>query len=507
MRPTSRLGIVVVLLVAVITAAVVRDRTIAAKSQLLTQGQVSAGTQSLARMNSYALALLLGGLRGPLVMVLWSTSETQKSERQLEDFDTKVEWIRLLQPEFDSVHIFQVWNKAYNISVQMASLANKYTTILDAIDYAKRVDKERPNNINTLTNMAQVYFDKLGNSTEKDYYRSRIRTETLPHKKRDVLKPGDPGYRITQHPQLLDENGNVLAEFLVPTLKRPANLPEGAEFQDGSDLQFLPPIQPFKYGLSTFGIAYNYHKRAQMLQAVGKQEHAQLSDLVIDSRPALALKNWSEDEWLQARRAEIAAYNLAIPTDRIAMEEPTAGFSLKTPPLRPELIEQATFGLGLAAKLTDLALQEYDRHLRGYLLNANSYQSHIDGLHAQGNLLRADLAYLQLLSSTDATERDRLTRLAIDGYSKATAQYGRIILRYYTDDEIASAVLPPGMTRATVSALPDQYVVIAVTRSLEALESRGQDVMDQFGEDRPEYQNYMQRSLVRLQSLGATRLN
>jgi energy-coupling factor transporter ATP-binding protein EcfA2 len=65
--------------------------------------------------------VVLGGLRGPLVMILWTSSEGQKAERELEDFDTKVEWIRLLQPEFDSVHIFQVWNKAYNISVQMAS--------------------------------------------------------------------------------------------------------------------------------------------------------------------------------------------------------------------------------------------------------------------------------------------------------------------------------------------------------------------------------------------------
>ena len=45
-----------------------------------------------------------------------------KNERDLEGFDTKLEWIRLLQPEFDPVHLFQIWNKAYNISVQMASM-------------------------------------------------------------------------------------------------------------------------------------------------------------------------------------------------------------------------------------------------------------------------------------------------------------------------------------------------------------------------------------------------
>jgi hypothetical protein len=59
-----------------------------------TRGKATDGR--LSNMDSYALGLLLGGLRGPLVMFLWSTSEAQKSAHDLEDFDTKVEWIRLL---------------------------------------------------------------------------------------------------------------------------------------------------------------------------------------------------------------------------------------------------------------------------------------------------------------------------------------------------------------------------------------------------------------------------
>ena len=106
--------------------------------------RVLADGGALSGMNSYSLALMLGGLRGPLVMVLWSKVENQKIDRDLEDVDTMIEWIRLLQPEFDTVHIFQIWNKAYNISALMASTASKYTTILDAIDYARRVDAEKP---------------------------------------------------------------------------------------------------------------------------------------------------------------------------------------------------------------------------------------------------------------------------------------------------------------------------------------------------------------------------
>ena len=75
-------------------------------------------------------------------MSLWISSETQKQQNNLEDIDTKIEWIRFLQPEFDAVHLFQIWNKAYNISVKMTSLANKYSTIIDAIDYGQRVDQD-----------------------------------------------------------------------------------------------------------------------------------------------------------------------------------------------------------------------------------------------------------------------------------------------------------------------------------------------------------------------------
>ncbi len=184
----SRIPIAVTLIAALALSAVTRDwaRVLRMRSETyVPMGQ--ARDSSLANMDSFALALLLGGLRGPLVMMLWTSSESQKSDKNLEDFDTKVEWIRLLQPEFDTVHIFQVWNKAYNISVQMVSLANKYSAILDAIDYAQSVEAQRPNDINMIYAIGGIYFDKLGLSTEKHYYMKRVRAESLPHPMRQKL--------------------------------------------------------------------------------------------------------------------------------------------------------------------------------------------------------------------------------------------------------------------------------------------------------------------------------
>src|SRR5688500_2000528 len=279
---SGRVAIVVVLIVSLVLAGLTRDWARSLRASGPT-GAGPAGSTSLANMNSFALALLLGGLRGPLVMFLWTQSETLKHEKNLEDFDTYVEWIRLLQPEFDTVHIFQVWNKAYNISVQMASWANKYTTILDAIEYAKRVLSERPGNINMVYNIASIYFDKLGNAAEKDYYKKRVREESLPHQSRQRLARTDPGWRRTDFDASLDAKGFILPELLKPKTPRPADLPADSLWNDGSELQYLAKYQPFPYGLSTMGFAYNYHKQAQVLQEVGKQRHANLSELVVDS--------------------------------------------------------------------------------------------------------------------------------------------------------------------------------------------------------------------------------
>src|SRR4029079_791809 len=138
----SRVPFIVLLIVALLATGVTRQLAATRRATGKTLGAQGESSNSigLSGMNSFALALLLGGMRGPLVMILWTSSESQKTEKNLEDFDTKVEWIRLLQPEFDTVHIFQIWNKAYNISVQMASNANKYITILDAIEYGRRVE-------------------------------------------------------------------------------------------------------------------------------------------------------------------------------------------------------------------------------------------------------------------------------------------------------------------------------------------------------------------------------
>ena len=497
-RPsTGRVGIVVVLIVALLASALVRDWARSERARGAIE-YADTGGQSLANMNSFALALLLGGLRGPLVMVLWTQSEQLKNEKNLEDFDTYVEWIRLLQPEFDTVHIFQVWNKAYNVSVQMASWANKYTTILDAIEYANRVLAQRPDDISMIYQKASIFFDKLGSASEKDYYKERVRRESLPHESKQKLRPNEPGWRRLDFDPVLDASGHILPKLLEPTKTRPANIPPGSEWNDGSELQYLKPYNDngFPYGLSAFGFAYNYHKIAQVMQTVDQVRHANLSDLVVDSRPALALKGWSEDEWEHGRRLELKASNIAVPTERRDMEMPTANIAPDVPITDEAAIRDAIFSYDLGARLSRDAIPEYERHLRSYTMNLTTYQSHMEGLRAQEPLMEGDRDYLKaILAKNDPGARSALLKSAAQHYKDSVSLNLAVILHYYLPDQLAPHVLPAGITRADIAKLTPEQRLEAYQRLLDALKSYQ---FDPDAEDRSDYQRYVDRAQTRI---------
>jgi hypothetical protein len=473
-------------LVAVLSLALVAGTRFAAqrmRSPVVAAGTTGATTTSLSSMNSFALALLLGGLRGPLVMILWTSSETQKSEKNLEDFDTKVEWIRLLQPEFDTVHIFQIWNKAYNISVQMASLANKYTTILDAIKYARDVDAERPHNINIVHAIGGVYYDKLGSAQEKVYYRKRVREETLPHAAKQKLRKGDPGWRPLEHEVMLDTDFRILPQFR-------------------EEMKYITKYEPYPGGLSPLAIGYNYFKETQRLLREGKQRHAQLSEQVVDSRPALALRGWGEEEWERGRRVELAALGRPVDanTERVDMELPTSNLPLGQP-VDPGALKPAIDSYDRAATLIGDAVGEYRIHLEEYKSNYNTYLSHLDHVLLTGYLVAGDRDYLKaMIASGDA--RPPLLRSAFDNYVRAVQQGEKLLLRYYMEDAWVPQVFGPfgpGVTRENFAErLTAQQISQAAARLQQVVQQQQYDTAE---EDRGEYERYIVRAAARLQQL------
>lgn len=563
----SRNLIVLVLILSLAASAALRDvaghyrpGAVARRSH----GQAAQARSSLAGMNSFALALLLGGLRGPLVMILWAQSEAQKSSRDLEGIDTQIEWIRLLQPEFDSVHIFQMWNKAYNLSAQMATVSNKYSAILDALDYGISMDRERPDNINVLMEIARVYSDKLGGSMEKAYYRKRVREETLSAKVRVLLpasrvedlrqaarqagvdesqvqivvnsqkpvaaatmdqptarkiKPlfsgegikyqdrsrqlrdrSDPAWRRVAMDPMLDPEGNILPELVDPAY------PQATDGYDGSELQFLKPYQPFPYGLSPNALGYNYYKRGQMLQEHWKQTHIQLSDVVVNSRPALTMKIWSEEECERGRQAELRAFGMPVPLDRAELELAAAGLKLDAlqrmgPRATAASSAEALYSYHLAARLCHDSIDEYQGHLSDpeQRINVPTYVQHINHMTGIEGMCNGDHDYLKAMSVSGAA-RAALLASARQGYEQAIAAFQLYIMRYAVEDTIAAQVFPQGVNRVNIQALSVAQRAELFQRLDIFIQARGGQ--DPRQEDRQEYDRYIQRASQRLAQIG-----
>ena len=474
----------------------------------------------LAGMDTFALGLILGGLRGPLVMFLWTSIESQKIEKNLENIDTKIELVRMLQPQFMSVHIFQMWNKAYNLSVQVASLANKYSMILSAIEYGLKVDAEQRDNINILVALGETYFQKLGSSAEKNYYIQRIRQDSLPQPaaRRDVRR--DITWQRTQHDTLLDEKGFLLPTLIAPRADRPNPKPGSTMEYDGSDLQFLrqfntPEQGGFPYGVSPLALGYNYYKRAAAVQNTTGQRHLYTSDGVVDSRPGIVLRTWAEEELERARRQEVTCYGKPLPEDRWALEPLTASVPPNTKmPATDEKIRRAVaealFSYRRASNVAALAARDFEQHAHNEAFAENSYTYvyHIDTAKALAALAAADGAYFNAMAaanglSTNPASSAELTAL----YQKTLDLYYFALLRNDVDDETAAAVYPRAMQLPAGQVLNKATLVGVDAKFYPAIyeatvaEYRRKNRIRVLDEATSEYSAYLERARQRLATL------
>jgi len=498
--------LVALLIIALLASAQTQVLVQRRQEKLHTAGDAGSGATSLARMDSYALALLLGGLRGPLVMFLWTQSEQQKSSRQLEGVETQIEWIRLLQPEFDTVHLFQIWNKAYNLSVQMAALPNKYATILDAIEYGRSVNFERPDNVNILSAIGQLYSDKLGTSQEKDYYRRRVREDSLYSPAR--AKAGVSGTRRLSMPVLLDEQHNLLPRYTHPTMTPPLSreIPT-PESYNGADLQFLEAYQPFPYGVSTHALGYNYYKRSQVLQDLTRQRHIQMSDMVVDTRPALSLQTWGAEEWERGRRAEITAAGGRASGERLKLEAVTAAipvgasaFAAGASPATDAAYAEAVYSYRRTIQLYADAAAEFIRHINNpqYAQDSQRYQWQLNQMAAFRQFIQADLSWLEAQRQSGEQRKSSLASAA-DSYRKAIRSFKLMHLRYYVQDNFRPIIFPPGTTQANVDRLSEVQIDSALRQLAQLNAKQGGDM---YAEDVSEYDSYINRAEKRLAGIS-----
>src|SRR5439155_9424659 len=107
-----------------------------------------------------------------------------------------------------------------------------------------------------------------------------VAKEAVPRQK---LRPANQTGRRFEMDTLVDQQGNLLPEYLAATTT-PAGDGKG---NNGAELQYLEQFQPYPYGVSPVALGYNYYKRAQSLSRYGRQKHIQLSEMVVDNEPGL----------------------------------------------------------------------------------------------------------------------------------------------------------------------------------------------------------------------------
>jgi hypothetical protein len=330
-----------------------------------------------------------------------------------------------------------------------------------------------------------------------------VQEETRPHAMRQKLARNDPGWRRLELDPMVDARGMILPELLKPKYQRPANVAPGSEWNDGSELQYLKPYQPFPYGISALALGYNYLKQAQVLQSLGTQVHANLSEQVVDSRPALALKGWSEDAWEHGRRLEAKALNVVVPPEgtgeRRDLELPAASIAVDAPITDKGLLEQAVFYYDRGARVAQDAIKEYERHLKTYTANLGNYQSHMFTLRGEAALLQGDRDYLKAMLAAPGEQRQALLRSAAQHYRDSINGNLFMVLRYYVPEDIVKQTFPKGITRDNVEQLPvDQYLPVYYA----SMQLIAQQRFDPDAEDRSDYQRSFERAMARLKQMG-----
>lgn len=495
-RPrTGRLATIVVLIVALLGTMGTRMLADKQRAGPLHITTATGASQSLGSLNSFTLAMLLGGLRGPLIMVLWTSSEESKNQKQLEDFDTKLEFIRMLQPEFRRVHIFQMWNKAYNISVQRASKANKYADILDAIEYGEKVGQQLHNDINIIAELGRLWGDKLGGDMQqKPYYFRRVREET----KWRVLKDNAirrSGAKPLELAPRLDAQGNILPQL------RDQKLPDGTTKQ--GELHYLVPLEPFPDGIPPLGMGYNYVKWAQVLQSDFHQKHLDMGSGVISSRPAMKLKEWAQDELDRGRRLEFRALvgePIRPDLERKQLQMLTAADSLSAAINDRAALDEALRNYARVQQLYEAALKEYARHIQSEFGGDEwTYRSHIDDVEGERALAAGDEAYLRAMLATGEARKAQETKAA-EAYQKALDQFRRIVLKYYVDDLIALPLYQkhPGGS-ATTRPVVSQMTSAQLERTFQdAMIASSNLQHDPNQETQMEYEGFLRRAMIRL---------
>lgn len=132
-----------------------------------------------------AIQLLLTGSRGLAVCGLWLGAIEKQRQQEWSELDIAVDSITKLQPHFTAPWLFQSWNLAYNVSVEMDRLNDMYFYIARGIGVIAEGEALNRNNPDLRYNIGFYYQNKFGVSDRVTTLRCLYQLSCIPEEERD----------------------------------------------------------------------------------------------------------------------------------------------------------------------------------------------------------------------------------------------------------------------------------------------------------------------------------
>ena len=132
-----------------------------------------------------AIQLLLTGSRGLAVSALWLNAIDKQRQQEWNELDISVDSITKLQPHFTAPWLFQSWNLAYNVSVEMDRLNDMYFYIARGISVIAEGESLNRNNPDLRYNAGFYYQNKFGVSDRVTTLRCLYQLSCIPDEDRN----------------------------------------------------------------------------------------------------------------------------------------------------------------------------------------------------------------------------------------------------------------------------------------------------------------------------------
>src|SRR5919198_922004 len=137
---------------------------------------------------SALVRLSLVGLRGVVTCALWNSAMEKQKKNQWSQLELEVRSLTKLQPHFITPWLFQSWNLAYNVSVELDRPGDKYFYIARGIGLLAEGDRQNHHHPDIRWSVGFFTQHKIAQSDDTNVLRSIFQLSYIPPNDRDPAR-------------------------------------------------------------------------------------------------------------------------------------------------------------------------------------------------------------------------------------------------------------------------------------------------------------------------------